>query len=174
MASPESPVFRYLLTAYLSLTLAAGPSLCCCTVSGLKSFFTGNWAIGGCCQHEHSHGHTHGNEHGSKHIHKDLAGHHSSGSKDRGEKRAPSPTEKKECPCSQHDTCRVGAAVSLVTSTPSSLVASPFDSVATHLLPHAGQEDGAQGIPSYFRYRHDDRFLWDGGDILRACSMLRC
>lgn len=166
-------MLRYLLLAYLSLALAAGPSLCCCTVSGLKSLFTGNWASGGCCQHDHSDGHAHGHEHGGKHVHKNLAGHNSSGSKDREERKSPSPTEKK-CPCPQHDTCRVGAADSLVTSAPSNLVVSPFDSVGTHLLPHAGHESGAQAVRFSLRLRQDDHFLWDGGDILRACSMLRC
>ena len=160
-------MLRYLLSAYLSLALAAGPSLCCCTVSGLQSLFSGNWGSGTCCTHAHGH------EHGSKHVHKDGAGHHSTGAKHQEEKSPPSPSEKK-CPCSQHDTCQVGAANSLATSAYSSLVASPFDSVGTHLIPNAGHSGGAQAIRFCLRRGQDDHFLWDGGDILRACSILRC
>lgn len=164
-------MLRYLLSAYLSLALAAGPLLCCCTASGLTSFLSGSWANIACCTHTHAH--SHGHEHGSKHVHQEEAGHNSPSSNHQEEKSPPSPTEKK-CPCSQHDTCQVGAAKPLVTSAPSSLVVSPFDSAGKHFLPHAVHVGGAQAICFCLRRGQDDHVLWDGGDILRACSMLRC
>ena len=163
-------MLRYLLSAYLSLALAAGPALCCCTVSGLTSLFSGNWLIGACCKH--SHDPADGHQHGSKHLHHDSAS-HSSGSHTQDEKSSPSPTHRK-CPCSQHDSCRVGAAELLINSASSSVRAWPNDSVGSHFLPRAGHKGAAQSIPTCLCRGQDDQFLWDGGDILRACSMLRC
>ena len=89
---------RFVLVAYLSLTVSCGPALCCCTAHELFP-----WACEtGCCgsseanhashsHHDHSH-HRHGDSLEAPQV-AHNAGH---------EQQAPCDHNKKDCPCGRH------------------------------------------------------------------------
>ena len=91
---------RFVLVAYLSLTVSCGPALCCCTAQQLFPFASAT----GCCgasetdHPSHSHaGHSH-HHHGAD----TLAEYSGASNQASPEHRTPCEHDQKDCPCGRH------------------------------------------------------------------------
>ena len=164
-------MFRTLLAAYLSLAMALGPALCCCTFREISSLLTGTWDSAVCCT-SHSRPHSHSHAEGHDHAGGSHSQHHSMDApKQESTPSAPAPV-KEECPCHQHD--QIVLASSLNESGTQLSVGHRLD-VREIFVVQPLSLNSADGLGQFLLLsRQDNQLAWVGRDILRACSTLRC
>lgn len=167
-------MFRLVLVPYLSLALALGPVLCCCTLQHLAAALTGDRQGEVCCS-----GHVHSQ---ASHEHGDRAGQHGQHASHstipaQNEESSSTPSPEKDggkCPCRQHDSGRVIAVESLLEGGLKISAGSLLDGGNVGVCVSWAAPPNGESPLSLTRVRVDNRLHWIAGDILRACSMLRC
>lgn len=166
-------MFRFVLTAYLSLTTVFGPAFCCCLVESILS----RSKHAGCCESKthslassgktskhHDHKHGVGHNHHSHHTSKKLAN-------EKSRPKDPAGPENRPCGC-DHRHAKLIALKSDSTSLEVSsrnLLANDFDGNALSLYVFSDLDN-----PPVSPFAELRPALLFGREMLRAYQILRC